>query len=81
MRVPRDLDGMDLARTLNQFGYQINRQTGSHIRLSSTYKGSQHQITIPAHKPLRVGTLSQILTDVASYLEIPRDQLLKDLFP
>ena len=80
MRLSRDLHGLDLARALNRFGYQITRQTGSHIRLSSTYKGPQHHVTIPAHNPLKIGTLSQILTDVASYLEIPREQLLKDLF-
>jgi predicted RNA binding protein YcfA (HicA-like mRNA interferase family) len=80
LKVPRDLDGLDLARALDQFGYKIDRQTGSHIRLSSSYKGSQHHVTVPAHKPLKVGTLSQILTDVGSYLEIPREQLLRDLF-
>jgi len=50
------------------------------MRLTSRRKGTEHHITIPAHTPLKVGTLSQILSDVASYLEITRDQLINELF-
>lgn len=80
MKLPRDLGGDDLARVLRRYGYQITRQSGSHMRLSSSFKGTQHHVTIPAHSPLKIGTLSQILTDVAGYLELSRDQLAKELF-
>jgi predicted RNA binding protein YcfA (HicA-like mRNA interferase family) len=80
VKLPRDLSGDDLARALRRYGYQITRQSGSHMRLSSGFKGTQHHVTIPKHSPLKVGTLSQILTDVAGYLEISRDQLAKELF-
>ena len=80
MRLPRDLSGNDLAQLLRRFGYEISRQTGSHIRLTSKVKGTEHHITIPAHKQLSVGTLSGILGDVASYLEIERDTLAHELF-
>ncbi|MEA5442118.1 hypothetical protein [Cyanobium gracile] len=36
------------------------------MRLSRSPDGQQQHLTIPAHKPLRVGTLRQILQDVAS---------------
>ncbi len=36
MKLPRDLSGDDLARALQQFGYQPTRQTGSHLRLITT---------------------------------------------
>ena len=75
MKLPRDLSGDELARALKRFGYEVTRQSGSHMRLSSGFKGTQHHITIPAHAPLKVGTLSQILSDVAGYLELTRDQL------
>jgi hypothetical protein len=39
-----------------------------------------HHVTVPAHSPLRIGTLAAILTDVAQHLEIDRDKLLKSLF-
>ena len=36
MRLPRDLSGNDLAQALRKLGYQVTRQTGSHIRLTTT---------------------------------------------
>jgi predicted RNA binding protein YcfA (HicA-like mRNA interferase family) len=80
LKLPRDLSGDDLARALERFGYAITRQTGSHMRLTSEIKGTEHHVTVPAHDPIRVGTLSQILGDVAAYLEISRDELGKTLF-
>ena len=80
MKVPRDLSGHELASLLGRFGYSIVRQTGSHIRLTSTLKGKQHFITIPSHKVLSVGTLSAVLADVARYLEFARKKLLEELF-
>lgn len=80
MKLPRDLPGLELASLLRRYGYETTRQTGSHLRLTSTAKGTEHHITIPQHKKLRVGTLSAILTDIASYLEIEREKLAEDLF-
>ena len=64
--IPRDLNGADLARRLAAYGYVVTRQSGSHMRLSRQAGDQQQHLTIPAHKPLRVGTLRQILKDVAS---------------
>ncbi len=50
------------------------------MRLTSTYRGYQHHVSVPRHNPLRVGTLSGILGDVADYLEIDQDQLEQELF-
>jgi predicted RNA binding protein YcfA (HicA-like mRNA interferase family) len=80
MKLPRDMGGGELAALLGRYGYKITRQTGSHIRLTSTSKGFEHHITIPSHKSLRVGTLSSIVNDIAAYLEIERNELLKQLF-
>ncbi|MFQ6028113.1 MAG: type II toxin-antitoxin system HicA family toxin [Dehalococcoidia bacterium] len=81
MRLPRSISGTELAALLRRsYGYSVTRQTGSHMRLTSTYRGYEHHITIPRHNPLRIGTLSSILGDVASYLEIDREQLALELF-
>lgn len=80
MKLPRDISGEELAALLGQYGYTVTRQTGSHLRLSSSLKGTEHHITIPRHKSLRVGTLSSILKDVASYLEMDRLRLAEELF-
>ncbi|MEW5892821.1 MAG: type II toxin-antitoxin system HicA family toxin [Pseudomonadota bacterium] len=79
MKLPRDLTGLELAKALKALGYEITRQTGSHIRLT-TQTPSQHHVTIPAHSPLKVGTLSAILADIAAHCQIDRDTLLKKLF-
>ena len=80
MKLPRDLGGEELATRLGKYGYQVVRQTGSHIRLTSTYKDTEHHLTIPRHKPLRVGTLNGIINEVAVYLEMEKQSLIDDLF-
>lgn len=35
---------------------------------------------LPKHKPLRVGTLSSIVNEIAGYLEIERQKLVRELF-
>ncbi|MGO9211354.1 MAG: type II toxin-antitoxin system HicA family toxin [Terriglobales bacterium] len=80
MKLPRDLSGRELAKMLEPCGYRVTRQVGSHLRLTSTARGKEHHITVPAHMALRVGTLSGVLSEVASYLEIDRNQLAIKLF-
>ena len=40
-RIPRDLSGTELARKLGAYGYQVTRQTGSHVRLTRDESGSR----------------------------------------
>ena len=79
MKLPRDLSGADLVKALGRIGYCITRQTGSHVRLTLD-SPTQHHVTIPAHDPLKLGTLAAILGDVAAHQEISRDVLLDRLF-
>ena len=60
MKLPRDMSGAGLAKALKILGYQVTRQAGSHMRLT-TIEGGEHHVTIPRHDPLRVGTLAAIL--------------------
>ncbi len=39
MRTPRDISGEELARALKRYGYEISRQTGSHMRLTTQKNG------------------------------------------
>ncbi|WP_205685578.1 type II toxin-antitoxin system HicA family toxin [Flavipsychrobacter stenotrophus] len=39
MKIPRDLSGRDLIQRLKLLGYQITRQSGSHIRLTTNSNG------------------------------------------
>lgn len=79
-KLPRDLEGLDLARALSRVGYAIDRQTGSHIRLTATDARGEHHITVPSHAALKPGTLNHILGDLASRLSITKDELLQRLF-
>ncbi len=78
MKLPRDLSGKDLIRSLKKFGYEPTRQTGSHIRLTTLQHG-EHHVTVPNHDPLKIGTLSTILSMVAGHFQIDRDELLQQL--
>jgi len=75
MKLPRDVSGDDLAQARRVLAYQITRQTGSHLRLTTTENG-EHHISIPRHNPLRVGTFAAILDDVAAHFELSRAELL-----
>lgn len=79
MKLPRDLSGRELARALSRYGYQITRQTGSHMRLTTSTE-EEHHITIPDHAPLRIGTLSSIVRDVADHIHLGRHELVRELF-
>ena len=80
MKLPRDMGGEELAALLGKYGYQITRQTGSHLRLTSTWKGTEHHLTIPRHKSLKLGTLNSIVNEVAAYLEMEKHTLIDNLF-
>lgn len=65
---------------LRRYGYEQTRQTGSHMRLTTTMRGAEHHITIPKHDSLRIGTLRGILEDIAEYLGESREVLAETLF-
>lgn len=79
MKLPRDVSGADLAKRLGRLGYELTRQTGSHLRLTTRERG-RHHVTIPNHDSLKVGTLAGILGDVAAHFQISRDELTQRLF-
>jgi len=49
------------------------------VSLQQVWQIVEHDVTIPHHQSLRVGTLSAILRDVAEHLDIPRQTLLETL--
>lgn len=79
MKLPRDLSGRNLAHALRVFGYAISRESGSHLRLTTTEHG-EHHLTIPDHKSLRIGTLAAILGEVATHFQQDRAEVRRRLF-
>jgi len=80
MKLPRDVSGRDLADLLSKYGYEVSRQTGSHLRLTSSAGERTHHLTIPTHRSLKVGTLNAVLSDVAQYLGMDKQELIHQLF-
>jgi predicted RNA binding protein YcfA (HicA-like mRNA interferase family) len=79
LKIPRSLYGRELADYLiRRWDYREKQQTGSHIILR-TDKPSGQTLPIPAHKPLKPGTLAAILRLVASHKQVDRAEILRDL--
>ena len=79
MRLPRDISGKDLVKALSCLNYEVTRQTGSHIRLT-TQKNGKHYITVPAHDPIKIGTLNSILKGISEHHKLERNKLIELLF-
>ena len=78
MRLPRDCSGESVIRALGSLGYGVTRQSGSHVRVTTGVRG-EHDVTIPRHDPLRVGTLHAVLTDVADHHAMSLEDLVLKL--
>lgn len=78
MKLPRDVNGTTLAKALQPLGYEVTRQKGSHIRVTTQVNGEHHEV-IPAHKPIKPGTLSSILRSIARHHKMTTKELLEQL--
>jgi predicted RNA binding protein YcfA (HicA-like mRNA interferase family) len=79
MKIPRSLSANDLIKALKIDKYEVERQKGSHIRLKTILKG-EHFITVPNHDPIKIGTLSSILNEIANYLSKTKEEVIEELF-
>ena len=81
MKLPRDLSGTEVARRLaRHYGYRVTRSRGSHMTVTLTAEGDQHQVTVPRHRAVRIGTLDAIIADVAAFLGLPKQAVRDTLF-
>jgi predicted RNA binding protein YcfA (HicA-like mRNA interferase family) len=78
MKLPRDLTGEELLRCLRRVDYHLERQTGSHMIVKSL-SPRPHSVTVPNHKPLKVGTLSSILHEIALQRGLSVEALMKEM--
>jgi len=79
MKIPRDVSGARLADALvRRWGYTRVHQVGSHIVLETSEPAHQ-RIVIPAHHPIRLGTLTSILRSVARHKGVTRDDIISSL--
>ena len=76
MKLPRDIDGVELVKALRVLGYEITRQKGSHVRVTTQVGGEHHEV-IPSHRPIKPGTLASILKSVANRHRISTQDLAR----
>ncbi len=81
MKLPRDLSGTEVAgRLARHYGYRVTRSRGSHMTVTLMAGGEQHQVTVPRHRDVRIGTLDAIVADVARFLGQPKQVVRDTLF-
>lgn len=78
MKLPRDISGGQLIAALKRFGYRFVRQRGSHIHLVTDQYG-EHHVVVPEHRPIKPGTLNQLLRQVAEHHGMTRDELIEQM--
>ncbi len=79
MKTPRDIDGAALAAHLvRKWDYRKTHQTGSHIHLRTDHPSGQTTI-VPAHRPLKSGTLTGLLKHVARHKHVTTEEILRGL--
>ena len=78
MKLPRDVSGPELVKALRVLGYVLDRQRGSHVRVTTQRDGEHHE-AIPNHHPIKVGTLSGILRSVATHHGLTGEELIRQL--
>jgi predicted RNA binding protein YcfA (HicA-like mRNA interferase family) len=76
MKLPRDISGGQLVRVLQDLGYSVVRQKGSHVRL--THPGPpQAHVVVPMHRQIKVGTLHDILQTISEQRSLSLQELLE----
>jgi predicted RNA binding protein YcfA (HicA-like mRNA interferase family) len=79
VKLPRNISGEQLADHIcRHWDYIRITQVGSHIMLRTETPSRSKQV-IPAHAPLRIGTLSKILGQIAAHKQVAREDILRGL--
>ncbi len=79
MRIPRNISAKELILKLQKYGYEVQRQKGSHIRLITSLEG-KHHVTVPNHSSIKMGTLPGIISDVAAHFNKSKEEIVNELF-
>ena len=57
----RVLSGAEVVKILEQHGFVVARQRGSHLAMQKRQEGTTLTVVVPAHAEIRVGTLLSIV--------------------
>jgi predicted RNA binding protein YcfA (HicA-like mRNA interferase family) len=79
MKLPRNVSDNELIKFLQKIGDFISRQKGN-LQLSCNLPSGEHLITIPNQDPIKMGTLSSILSDISQAHKISKQELINKIF-
>lgn len=69
----KQLSGKEVIKILQQFGFEIHHQKGSHVKMRRITAQGKQILTIPNHKQLDTGTCQAIFRQACKY--IPESEL------
>jgi predicted RNA binding protein YcfA (HicA-like mRNA interferase family) len=72
------LSGAEVIEILEQFGFQVYSQRGSHIKLRRISKADKETLTVPNHRQLDAGTCRAIYRQACCY--IPETELFPHFY-
>lgn len=78
MPKPRRLSGSDVVRILEQFGFTVENQRGSHVKLSRFGHNDKQVLLISNHKELKTGAIVGIFRQAVRY--VPESELRKHFY-
>ena len=64
---------------LKVFGYEVVRQNGSHMTVTTETNG-QHHLAIPNHDSIKIGTLNGIINRVAIHFDLDKQEVFEKIF-
>ncbi|MDG2991931.1 type II toxin-antitoxin system HicA family toxin [Candidatus Synechococcus calcipolaris G9] len=67
------LSGAEVVDILEQFGFQVYSQRGSHVKLRRVSTAHKETLTVPIHRQLDTGTCRSIYRQACRY--IPETEL------
>jgi predicted RNA binding protein YcfA (HicA-like mRNA interferase family) len=68
MPKPRRLSGAEVVTVLKGFGFVVESQRGSHIKLARMADGEREVLTIANHKELKKGTVVALFKQASRFI-------------
>jgi predicted RNA binding protein YcfA (HicA-like mRNA interferase family) len=65
----RVLSGPDVIAILEEFGFTVFSQKGSHVKLRRATPSSIQTLTVPNHRQLKKGTMLVIFRQASHYID------------
>jgi predicted RNA binding protein YcfA (HicA-like mRNA interferase family) len=69
------VSGFETIKVLERLGFSFLRQTGSHVQMHKAVEGRRLRVTVPLHDELSIATLNSIVTDVAEFEGMTKEEI------